>query len=90
MSGSLDVFGPGYVASETLAAGLEASSRRGPYDLVVTNSHVVFANMASPPPGPEAFRRSYVFEFPGTDLRHLPDFALALERLRIPEVGIFL
>jgi hypothetical protein len=91
MSGSLDVFGPGYVASETLAAGLEAFiESRGPFDLVVTNSHVVFADMASPPPGPEAFRRSYVFDFLGADLRHLPDFALALERLRIPRVGIFL
>jgi hypothetical protein len=91
MSGSLDVFGPGYVASETLAAGLEAFiESRGPFDLVVTNSHVVFADMASPPPGPEAFRRSYVFDFPGADLRHLPDLALTLERLRIPRVGIFL
>jgi hypothetical protein len=91
MSGSLDVFGPGYVASATLAAGLEAFiESRGPYDLVVTNSHVVFADMASPPPGPEAYRRSYVFDFPGEDLRHLPDLALALERLNIPRVGIFL
>ena len=91
MSGSLDVFGPGYVDSETLSAGLEAFiASRGPYDLVVTNSHIVFADMTSPPPGPEVFRRSYVFDFPGADVRRLPDLASALERLRVPRVGIFL
>lgn len=91
MSGELDVFGPGYVSSEELAEGLDAFiSSRGPYDLVVTNSHVVFADMADPPPGPEIFRRSYAFDFPGADVLRLRDLALALERLRVPRVGIFL
>jgi hypothetical protein len=90
-AGSLTCFGPGYVCSATLSKGLEAFlEETGPYDAILTNSHVIFADISAAPLGPEQFRKWYTFAFPGQDVLMLPEFARVIERLTLPRVGIFL
>lgn len=69
-------FGPGHVSSETLAAGLAAfAEKRGPFDLALASTHVLFARPPAPLPSLAQFRRFYAFDFDAGDVLHLPAIA---------------
>jgi hypothetical protein len=42
---TLDIYGPGYISNEVLKKGIECFyNKNGPYDIVVTNEHTLYAN----------------------------------------------
>ncbi len=58
-AGRLDVFGPGYVSSETLDAGLDRFvADNGPYDAIVVNEHMIFPWADGKAPVPSQVRRT--------------------------------
>lgn len=62
-------FGPGYVSSNILRRGLrEFIKRRGPFDLLVTNEHFAFSDVANAVDLPKGYRRNYIIRFPFEDL----------------------
>jgi hypothetical protein len=89
--GEVHPFGPGFVSSETLARGLCAYvDQAGPFDVAITNTHILFADAYDAPPSPGQFARFYSFAFPSSDVLQLPRIASEFERLSIPRIGIFL
>lgn len=90
-AGDLHLFGPGYVSAATLERGLAAyADEAGPFDVALTNSHVLFADIYGAPVSPEQFRRFYSFSFPAEQVLHLPRMAADFMRLSLPRVGLFL
>ncbi|CAN5172025.1 hypothetical protein BH10PSE11_BH10PSE11_27190 [soil metagenome] len=90
-AGDVSFFGPGYVSSAQLKKGLDAYiGDHGPFDIAITNTHILFSDIYDTPMQPEVWNRAYEFSFPGDDLRQLPAMARAFERLSIPRVGLFL
>jgi hypothetical protein len=89
--GEVHAFGPGFVSSETLARGLDAYiETEGPFDVAITNTHILFADAYAAPISPAPFLRSYSFAFPPSDILELPNIASTFDRLSIPRIGIFL
>ncbi|EKS35622.1 glycosyltransferase [Afipia clevelandensis] len=85
------LFGPGYVSSAQLVKGLDAFiDDNGPFDVAITNTHVLFSDVYGEPMQPEAWNSAYEFSFPGRDLLLLAGIARAFERLSIPRIGLFL
>lgn len=90
-AGEVHAFGPGFVGSETLARGLNAFiETEGPFDVAVTNTHILFADAYDVPITPAPFVRNYSFAFPPSDVLELPRIAAEFDRLSIPRIGIFL
>lgn len=86
-AGNLTCFGPGHVSSDVLARGLSAFiDRTGPYDLAVTNSHVLFADIYQADFA--NVRRSYVVNFPALDLPQLKVMAREFANLTLPRVAV--
>src|SRR5579884_4183756 len=90
-AGDLALFGPGHVSRETLERGLSAFvDEAGPFDVALTNSHVLFAGIYDAPLDPEQFLRFYSFAFPAREVLQLPRIAADFVKLSIPRVGILL
>lgn len=87
-------FGPGYVDSETLKRGLSVFIKvNGAFDLIIANTHSLFAGIYYQSISPHVFERSYVLSFPPEDVAMLPAIGAELERissLAIPRVAILL
>ena len=85
------LFGPGHVDPDMLRRGLHAFvAIEGPFDLCLTNSHVLFADVYDAAPDPAQFRRFYDLCFDAAEVLQLPGLAREFEQLTIPRVGIFL
>src|SRR4051794_11607300 len=85
-AGSTTLFGPGYVESVTLSRGLQAFvDAKGPFDVALTNSHVLFADIHDPP-----LKFYYDLGFDLTDQLQLPSLAAAFGALSIPRIALFL
>jgi hypothetical protein len=85
-AGETTLFGPGHVDSTTLHRGLHAFvDAEGPFDVALTNSHVLFSDIHDPP-----LKFYYDLGFDLTDQRQLPAIAAAFGTLSIPRVALFL
>ena len=84
-------FGPGYVASNVLHRGLKAFvEAEGPFDVAVTNSHILFAPSGDATNLPRLYQRSYDLAFEPLDLLALPAIAEQFKHLPLPRVGMLL
>ena len=85
---NVSFFGPGYVSTKDLSAGLIAFiERNGPFDIVFTteklgllDTDIDFTTEI------EAYCRLYSFGFPASDLQFLPFIASELRTLKLPRV----
>lgn len=85
-AGSTTFFGPGHVDSATLRRGLHAFvDVEGPFDVALTNSHVLFSDIYDPP-----LKFYYDLGFDFTDQLQLPAIAAAFDTLSIPRIALFL
>jgi hypothetical protein len=81
-AGETCCFGPGYVDSKTLGRGLGAFlEANGAFDLVIANTHSLFAGIYDGPLSPRLFERSYALDFPPEDVALLPAIGAELERI---------
>jgi len=87
-------FGPGYVEETVLRKGLRRFiDEFGPFDVVATNSHIIFAQAYERVPSPAIFRRAYAFSFDDGDLLELANIAqelCVLSERRLVRVAMFL
>ena len=92
--GDVHAFGPGFVSSKTLVRGLSAYvDQAGPFDVAITNTHILFADAYSAPVSPAQFARSYCFAFPSSDVLALPRIASEFDRMkksREPSSSVYL
>jgi hypothetical protein len=85
------LFGPGHVDARTLRRGLHAYvEAAGPFDICVSNTHVLYADIYDAAPDPAQFRKFYDLGFDAADVLQLPGLAAEFERLTIPRAAIFL
>src|SRR5262249_4293923 len=90
-AGNVVFFGPGHVDEETLNRGLGAfADATGPFDVALTNTHILFADAYDRPASPAVFERHYDLAFPAFQVMSLSAIAKEFERLSIPRVGILL
>jgi hypothetical protein len=83
---STTLFGPGHVNSTILRRGLHAFvDAEGPFDVALTNSHVLFSDIHDPP-----LKFYYDLGFDFTDQLQLPSIATAFGTLSIPRIALFL
>ena len=74
--GGFRFFGPGYVSSEVLARGLKAYvEEEGPFDLVVSNTLVLFSDTTDPARYAATLRAAYAYQGAPDDLLFLPIIA---------------
>lgn len=84
-------FGPGHVSSDVLARGLSAFvDARGPFDVVASNTLVLFSDMKDPAAYAETVKRAYAYEGEPDDLHYLPVLAKQFASLDIPRIAILL
>lgn len=84
-------FGPGHVASDRLACGLAAFiDKHGPFDLVASNTLVLFSDMKDPAAYAETVRRAYAYEGVPDDLHYLPVLAKQFAALSMPRLAVLL
>jgi hypothetical protein len=85
-AGETTLFGPGHVDSATLRRGLHAFvAAEGPFDVALTNSHVLFSDIYDPP-----LKYYYDLRFDFVDQLQLPSIAAAFGTLNIPRIALFL
>jgi len=84
-------FGPGYVSSDCLSAGLASFiEKNGPFDVVVVSEHIAFSKINNFVNTYQAFRKNYAIEFPKTELRETEKLFEAVKKLNICKVIITL
>src|SRR5687768_10432451 len=85
-AGETTLFGPGHVGPATLRRGLHAFvEAKGPFDVALTNSHVLFSDIYDPP-----LKYYYDLGFDFADQLQLPSIAAAFGTLNIPRIALFL
>ena len=90
-AGDTRFFGPGYVSSECLARGLSSFiDQEGPFDVVVSNTLVLFSDSGDPAHYAATLSASYAYHGPKEDLLYLPIIAKQFSALTLPRVAILL
>ena len=89
--GGFRFFGPGYVSSEVLARGLKAYvEEEGPFDLVVSNTLVLFSDTTDPARYAATLRAAYAYQGAPDDLLFLPIIASQFSSLTCPRAALLL
>lgn len=84
-------FGPGYVTTEVLARGLAAFiATEGPFDVISSNSLVLFAEKPTLSAYMKAVRKAYAFSWDENDLAYLAIIAADFIAQSIPRLVILL
>ena len=84
-------FGPGYVTTEVLARGLAAFiATEGPFDVISSNSLVLFAEKPTLSAYMTAIRKAYAFSWDENDLAYLAIIAADFIAQPIPRLVILL
>jgi len=90
-TGDVRFFGPGHVSSDCLARGLTSFiEAEGPFDLVISNTLVLFSNSDDPARYAATLLSSYAYAGPKDDLLYLPIIAKQFTSLSLPRVAILL
>jgi hypothetical protein len=94
LCGEFVCYGPGFQSPEVLKRGtLDFIAKNGPFDLVVSTPHVIFASgLAGKSTADLArlYRRAYAFKFSPADLGALAEMNAAVKKVRPPRVSILL
>ena len=89
--GDFRFFGPGHVSSDVLARGLKAFvEEEGPFDLVVSNTLVLFSDSSDPARYAATLRAAYAYQGAPDDLLFLPIIASQFSSLTCPRVALLL
>jgi hypothetical protein len=84
-------FGPGHVSSECLAKGLPAFiDQYGPFDVVASNTLVLFADRVDPARYASTLRSAYAYDGSPEDLLYLPIIARHFAASPLPRLVILL
>ena len=90
-SGDVRFFGPGHVTSECLARGLTSFiDREGPFDLVLSNTLVLFSDRGDPSHYAATLVNAYAYSGAHEDLLYLPIIARQFSTLQLPRVALLL
>lgn len=90
-AGEVRFFGPGHVSSDCLARGLSSFiDAEGPFDLVISNTLVLFSDTIDPAHYASTLLSSYAYSGPKDDLLYLPVIAKQFSSLTLPRIAILL